>query len=52
MGRKIGCLLAVLMVLAGIGFSLVYTRPMTLEQLCPGIRLEECQGIQAGFRRG
>lgn len=52
MGRKIGCLLMVLMVLAGIGFSLVYTRPMTLEQLCPGIRLEECQGIQAGFRRG
>ncbi|MFQ8999323.1 hypothetical protein [Allofournierella massiliensis] len=36
----------------GDRFSLVYTRPMTLEQLCQGIRLEECQGIQAGFRRG
>lgn len=52
MRRKIGCLLVLLMVLAGIGFSLVYTRPMTLEQLCPGIRLEECQEIQASFRRG
>lgn len=52
MSKKIGCVLALLVVLAGIGFSLVYTRPMTLEQLCPGIRLEECRGIQASFRRG
>lgn len=52
MSKKIGCALAAFVVLAGICFSLVYTRPMTLEQLCPGIRLEECKAIQASFRRG
>ena len=28
-----------------------YTRPMTLEQLCPEIRLEECRGINGYYTR-
>lgn len=52
MGKKILCALAVFAVLAGLCFVLGYTRPMTLEQLCPGIRLEQCRAIRAGFRRG
>lgn len=52
MGKKILCALAALAVLAGLCFVLGYTRPMTLEQLCPGIRLEECRAIRASFRRG
>ena len=52
MGKKIICALAAFAVLAGLCFVLSYTRPMTLEQLCPGIRLEDCRAIQASFRRG
>ena len=52
MGKKIGCALAAFAVLAGLCFVLGYTRPMTLEQLCPGIRLEECRAVRASFRRG
>lgn len=52
MGKKIVCALAAFVVLAGLCFVLSYTRPMTLEQLCPGIRLEDCRAIQASFRRG
>ena len=52
MGKKIICALAAFAVLAGLCFVLGYTRPMTLEQLCPGIRLEDCRAIQASFRRG
>lgn len=52
MGKKIICALAAFVVLAGLCFVLSYTRPMTLEQLCPGIRLEDCRAIQASFRRG
>lgn len=52
MGKKIIFALAAFAVLAGLCFVLSYTRPMTLEQLCPGIRLEDCRAIQASFRRG
>lgn len=52
MGKKIICALAAFAVLAGLCVVLGYTRPMTLEQLCPGIRLEDCRAIQASFRRG
>lgn len=52
MGKKIIFALAAFAVLAGLCFVLGYTRPMTLEQLCPGIRLEDCRAIQASFRRG
>lgn len=52
MGKKIICALAAFVVLAGLCFVLSYTRSMTLEQLCPGIRLEDCRAIQASFRRG
>ena len=51
MGKKIVCALAAFVVLAGLCFVLGYTRPMTLEQLCSGIRLEKCRAVRASFRR-
>ena len=43
------CICAAVLLLAGLG--LWYTRPMTLEQSCPGIDLSECRGINISYSR-
>ena len=39
-----------LLLCAGIVFALVYTRPMTVADLCPGLDLLQCQGIRGYYR--
>lgn len=43
------CICAAVLLLAGLG--LWYTRPMTLEQSCPGIDLSECREISISCSR-
>ena len=46
MKKKLSFLLSVLLLATLLTTIAIYKRPMTLEQMCPGISLENCQSIK------
>lgn len=46
MKKKLSYLLSVLLLATLLTTIAIYKRPMTLEQMCPGISLENCQSIK------
>ncbi len=49
MKKHFGKLLFAAILLIAVIAALVYTRPMTLEQLCPGLDFSYCQGAKAYY---
>lgn len=47
MNKKVTRIFSVVLLIAVIAAIAIYTRPMTIEQLYPGVSLDDCQSIKA-----